>query len=146
MSSSRGMPSSCAQIRGWTLSWLTDWCCNWTGSTPRYSVTRKPTGSQQITYGTNNNIKNKKNPLSEGYCTGMCAVIQFNMCLSAVQEAECAHQGPVSWAAEALAWKRWGGVSWILQRASHPRWGHLLQPAQQSQRKRYKHSTASQTP
>lgn len=52
MSSSRGTPSSCAQIRGWTLDWWTDWCCSWTGSTPRYSVTRKPTGSLQIIYDT----------------------------------------------------------------------------------------------
>lgn len=142
MSSCRGMPSSCAQIRGWTLSWLTDWCCSWTGSTPRYSVTRKLTGSQQITYGTNNNNINK-NPLSDKYSTGVCAWIQINMCVSAVQEAECAHQGPVSWAAEALARKRWGGVPWILQRASHPRWGRLRQPAQQSQRKRHEGSISS---
>lgn len=51
MSSSRGMPSSYAQIRGWTLNLLTDLCFSWTGSTPRYSVTRKPTGSLQIIYG-----------------------------------------------------------------------------------------------
>lgn len=38
-------PTSCAQIRGWTLSWWTSWCCSWTGSTHRYSVTKKLTGS-----------------------------------------------------------------------------------------------------
>lgn len=86
----------------------------------------------------------KLNPLPGGYCPGVCAEIQFNMRLSAVQEAERVDKGPVSGAAEAPAWKRRGGVSRILQRPSHPRWGHLLQPAQQSQRKRYKHSTASQ--
>lgn len=48
MSSSRETPSSCAQIRGWTLDWSTHWCCSWTGSTPRSSATRKPTGSLQI--------------------------------------------------------------------------------------------------
>ncbi|KAM9751074.1 caspase recruitment domain-containing protein 19-like isoform 1-T1 [Menidia menidia] len=42
MSSSRVMPHSCAAIREWTPSWLIDWCCSSTGSTPRYSVTRKP--------------------------------------------------------------------------------------------------------
>lgn len=52
MSSSRGTPTSCAQIRGWTLNWWTGWCCSWTGSTPRYSVTRKPTGSLQIIHDT----------------------------------------------------------------------------------------------
>ena len=52
MSSWRGTPSSCAQTRGWTPNWWTDWCCSWTGSTPRYSATRKPTGSLLITFNT----------------------------------------------------------------------------------------------
>ncbi|XP_014889023.1 bcl10-interacting CARD protein-like isoform X2 [Poecilia latipinna] len=47
-SSSRVTPSFCALTRGWTLNWLTVWCCNSTGSTPRYSVTRKPARSLRV--------------------------------------------------------------------------------------------------
>uniref|UniRef100_A0A3Q1ASD2 CARD domain-containing protein n=1 Tax=Amphiprion ocellaris TaxID=80972 RepID=A0A3Q1ASD2_AMPOC len=47
-SSWRMTPSSCAQIRGWTPSWLIDWCCSSTGFTPRYSVTRRPTGNLSV--------------------------------------------------------------------------------------------------